>query len=145
MTKFLKKSKKPYFWVILGPFYQIFGKNEFSWKKGLYQFLNISIIIVLLCQKSERTNEPFLRKRLNSWTDRETTVILQGPPQDEGPIIKTTLSFPEFISKHQKRVYSINSFMRCGQFQSHVVRVAQPFMTMPTLIFFNQLLISMNL
>ena len=72
MTKFLKKSKKPFFQVILGPFYQNFGKNEFSWKKGLYQFLNISIIIALLCQKLERTNEPFLRKMLNSWTDRQT-------------------------------------------------------------------------
>ena len=44
MTKFFKKSKKPYFGAILGPFFQDLGKNEFSWKKGLCQFLNIPII-----------------------------------------------------------------------------------------------------
>ena len=72
MTKFFKKSKKTYFGAILSPFCSNFGKNEFSWKKGLCQFLNISIIIVPLCQKSEKTNEPFLRKMLNCWTDRQT-------------------------------------------------------------------------
>ena len=43
MTKFFKKSQKNYFGVILGYFCQNFGKNEFSWKKGLWQFLNIPI------------------------------------------------------------------------------------------------------
>ena len=32
------------FWAILSPFYPNFGKYEFSWKKGLCQFLNILII-----------------------------------------------------------------------------------------------------
>ena len=33
-----------------------------------------------------------------------------------GPIIKVTLRFPEFISKHPKSVYSINFFARYSQF-----------------------------
>ena len=44
MTKFVKKSKKTYFGVILDPFCANLGKNEFSWKKGLGKFLNIPII-----------------------------------------------------------------------------------------------------
>ena len=31
MTKFFKKSTKPHFGAILGPFDQNLGKNEFSW------------------------------------------------------------------------------------------------------------------
>ena len=179
--------------AVLGPFCPNFGKNEFSLRKGLCQFLNVLIILTLhqksektnepflrkmlscwtdrqttmtlqdapqdggalsvfkcfdyltLHQKSEKTNEPFLRKMLSCWTDRQTTMTLQDPPQDGGPIIKTTLSFPEFISTHQKPVYSINFFVRYSQFQSPTIRVEQLFMTIPTSIFFNQLLISMNL
>ena len=41
---FKKKSKKPYFKAIFGLCLQNFGKNEFSWKKGFYQFLNILMI-----------------------------------------------------------------------------------------------------
>ena len=41
MTKFFKKS---YFCAILSPFCPNLGKNEFSWKKGLCQFLDIPII-----------------------------------------------------------------------------------------------------
>ena len=41
LPKFFKRPKSP----TLGPFWvfytQIWGKNEFSWKKGLCQFLNI--------------------------------------------------------------------------------------------------------
>ena len=44
MAKFFKKSKKPYFGTIWGPFCPTLGKNEFSWKKGLCQFLDIPII-----------------------------------------------------------------------------------------------------
>ena len=47
-----QKTQKTYFWAILGSFLPKLGKNEFSWKKGLWtqflekrsQFLNISII-----------------------------------------------------------------------------------------------------
>ena len=44
MTAFFEKTKKPYFGAILSPFCQNLGKNEFSWKKGLCQFLDIPII-----------------------------------------------------------------------------------------------------
>ena len=37
MTKFFKKSQKPYFAAIL-------GQNEYYWKKGLVQFFNTPII-----------------------------------------------------------------------------------------------------
>ena len=44
MATFFKKSKNPNFGAILSNFYPNLGKNEFSWKKGLCQFLNILII-----------------------------------------------------------------------------------------------------
>ena len=44
MTKFFKKSKKPYFGAILDSFCPGMGEKEFPWKKGLGQFLNIPII-----------------------------------------------------------------------------------------------------
>ena len=45
MTKFFKKSTKPHFGAILGPFDQNFGKNEFSWNIfKARQFLDIFII-----------------------------------------------------------------------------------------------------
>ena len=44
MKKFFKKSEKLYFGAILRTFGPNFGKNVFSRKKELCQFLNISII-----------------------------------------------------------------------------------------------------
>ena len=44
MTTVFKKSKKPYFEVILGLFYPNLGGKKFSWKKGPCQFLNIPVI-----------------------------------------------------------------------------------------------------
>ena len=41
---FSKNPKRTYFGAILGPSYPNFGKNEFSWEKELYQFLDIPII-----------------------------------------------------------------------------------------------------
>ena len=73
---FSNKSRKLYFWAIPGLFLPNFGKKEFSWKRGLCPFLNISIIIVPLCPKLRKTNELFLRKMLKFWTDGQTTVIL---------------------------------------------------------------------
>ena len=43
-TKFFKKSQKPYFAAILGPFGPTLGKREFSCKKGFCQFLDIPTI-----------------------------------------------------------------------------------------------------
>ena len=52
MTKFFKKSndkifqkiQRLYFGVIWSNFSPNLGENEFSWKKGLCQFVNIPII-----------------------------------------------------------------------------------------------------
>ena len=44
IKKKLKKSKKPYFGANLGNFWPNLRKNKLSWKKGLCQFLNNSII-----------------------------------------------------------------------------------------------------
>ena len=58
MTKFLKKFKKTYFGVILDAFSQNAGKNEFSRKKGLFQFVNIPIIYHHTKKKSEKNLWP---------------------------------------------------------------------------------------
>ena len=69
MTKFFKKS---YFCAILSPFCPNLGKNEFSWKKGLCQFLDIPIIYHRA--KNQKKNvEPFLRKKPNWRTDGRTS------------------------------------------------------------------------
>ena len=52
---------------------------------------------------------------MNEQTDghyTQTTVILQDPSQDEGPIIKVTLSFCEFIPIHPKPDDYTTYFMR---------------------------------
>ena len=45
--------------------------------------------------------------------DRKATYIIDN---HYPKIIKTTFSFSEFSSTHQKSVYSINSFLRYSQF-----------------------------
>ena len=75
---------------------------------------------------------PFLSSRFPTW-----------------PKIKITFSFPEFVSTHQKHVYSINFILRYNQFYSFVIRVFwsewwHSFITTPIPMFFNQLLISKN-
>ena len=59
------------------------------------------------------------------------------------PIIKA--SFPEFISKHQKLVYSINFSERYSQFQISATRVDSPIYHHAHPNILNQLFISMNL
>ena len=72
MTKFFKKPSKKHFLVIWGKFCPNFGKNEFSWKKGLCQFLNIPITYHG-AKKSEKTDNPFLIKIPDCWwTDKQT-------------------------------------------------------------------------
>ena len=44
MKNSFKKSKKNLIWGHFGPFLPKLGKNEFSWKKELCQFLDIPII-----------------------------------------------------------------------------------------------------
>ena len=59
MTKFFKNSKKKnnLFWCNFGSFFTNLGKNEFSWKKGFCQFLNI-LIICDCTKKPQKTNDP---------------------------------------------------------------------------------------
>ena len=118
-----QKIQKTLFWGPcdhFGLFCPNLGKNEFSWKKTLSAFKYSNYLS--LCQKSEKINVPFLRKMLN-WqmdgqTDRGKTDNhdFVGPSVRQGPIIKVTLSFPEFISKHPKPIYSIDFFVRYSQF-----------------------------
>ena len=70
ITKFFKKSQKPYFGPIWGFFAQIGAKNEFCWKKGLCSVFQYSNYLSL-CQKSEKPNEPFLRKLLEGHTKNQ--------------------------------------------------------------------------
>ena len=55
MTKFFKKSKKLYSWVISGNFCPYLGKNEFSWKKRALTVFKHSNYLPW-CKKSEKTN-----------------------------------------------------------------------------------------
>ena len=80
MTKFNEKT------LFLGYFASFFTKfaqkQTFPGKKGsaIFEIFQLSTT----CKKSEKTNEPFLRKEWRA--DRYTTVILKDPPWDEGPI-----------------------------------------------------------
>ena len=86
MTNFFKKSTKKKK-TILGSFWalfaQILGKNEFSWIKGLCQFLDIPIIYHRT-KNQKKLMRPFLTDgRTDGRTDNG---ILQDPPQDMGSI-----------------------------------------------------------
>ena len=71
MTKFFKKSKK----TILGPCLALFAQLNFRQK---WIFLKRALpvfkysIYLQSSKNSEKTNEPFLTKMPNWWTDRET-------------------------------------------------------------------------
>ena len=45
ITIFSKNPKRPWFGDILGTFCPNLGRNEFSWRKGPWQFLNIHTIV----------------------------------------------------------------------------------------------------
>ena len=69
MTKLFKISKNPnlgLFWVL---FAQILAKINFLRKKKLSVFKYTNYLPS--SQGSEKTNEPFRRKMLNWWTDRQ--------------------------------------------------------------------------
>ena len=84
LWNFSKKIKN-YFRAILGPIWSILGKNKFSWKTRLCQFLNIPIIYHH-AKNQKKTNEPFLRKmpnwQMDGLTDNSDFI---GPLQDGGP------------------------------------------------------------
>ena len=62
MTNVFKKSKENLFWDHL--FYPNLGKNEFSWKKELCQFLDIPIIYH--CAKNQK------KLLSNFWGEHQT-------------------------------------------------------------------------
>ena len=71
MTKYFKKSKKPYFAAILRPSCPNLGKNEFSWKKGLCQFLNIPIIYHQAKNQKKLMIHSWKKCRTDGRTDRQ--------------------------------------------------------------------------
>ena len=68
MTKFLKKSQRPHFGAILGPFYPNLGKKEFSWVKGFCRFSNILIIY----HRTKNQKKVMIHPREKSQTHRRT-------------------------------------------------------------------------
>ena len=86
MTKLFKKFKNPYFEVILGPFCSNLGKNEFSWKKGLCQFLNIPIGYHCAQNQKKLMSHSREKCRLIGRTDRQQWFY--KTLHDRGPIIK---------------------------------------------------------
>ena len=68
-------QKKLYFGAILGPFYPNIGKNKFLWEKRTLSVFKYSNYLPW-CKRSEKTNDPFMRKIPNWRTDRQSTVIL---------------------------------------------------------------------
>ena len=69
MKNSFKKSKKNLIWGHFGPFLPKLGKNEFSWKKELCQFLDIPIIY----QRAKIRNKYWAISEENTkLTDRET-------------------------------------------------------------------------
>ena len=65
MTKFFK-PKNP----ILGPFFQNLGKNVFSSKKGLCQFLDTPIIYYRAKNQKQLLSHSEKNKRTDGRTDR---------------------------------------------------------------------------
>ena len=57
--------------ILHGPFFPKFGQNGFFWKKGFCRFLNIQFIYYR-AKNWKKTNRRFLRKILNTRTDRQT-------------------------------------------------------------------------
>ena len=65
-----QKSLKPYFRIILGPFCQNLGKNEFFLGEIALSVFKYSNYLAS-CKKSEKTNDLFLAKNAEL-TDRKT-------------------------------------------------------------------------
>ena len=71
MTKFFKKSEKPYFGVIWGLFCPNLGKNEFSGKKGTFYHFSNYIPWRKICEKNWWTNPEKNAERTERQTDRQ--------------------------------------------------------------------------
>ena len=85
INKIFQKIEKPYFGAILDPFCKDLGKNEFSWKKRLCQFLNILIIYHHTKNQKKKFAIPEENVELtDGQTGRRTRVI--DRQMDRGPI-----------------------------------------------------------
>ena len=117
---------------IYGDTYPITCKETFSFPE-----------FVSACEKSAQFIESFLRYiRISSpMTQKDISIFDHAHSMN----MTSTSSFPEFVSACKKPVYSINSFLRYNQFQSPAIIVGTPIFDHTQPIFFNQLLISMNL
>ena len=69
---FQKIKKTTYFGAILNTFCPTLGKNEFSWKKGLCQFLDIPIVYHRA--KNKKKLFSFFREKCQTdgWTEGQT-------------------------------------------------------------------------
>ena len=82
-TKFFKKFKKLYFGAILNPFCPNLGKNEFSWRKGLCQFL-VDIPSIYHRPKNQKKLMTYSggKCRTDGWTERLTLTERQTDNSD---------------------------------------------------------------
>ena len=78
-NKFFKKSKQNYFWANLGLFCSNLVKNEFSWKRGLCQFLNISIIYHHIKNQKKLMSHFWEKCWTDVWTDRQQWFCRTSP------------------------------------------------------------------
>ena len=79
-----QRIPKTLFWSHFGPLWHKLGEKWIFLKKrtlSVFKYFNY----LPSCQKSEKTNEPFLKNA--ELTDGQTTLILQDPPKDRGPIM----------------------------------------------------------
>ena len=112
--KIFQKIRKIYFGAI-------WTKTKFPAKNGFVKYFS-NITIIYQREKNQKKlmchswGKWWTDRWMNRRKDRQTTVIIQDSLWDGCPIIKVALIFPEFISKHQKPVYSINFSVRYSQF-----------------------------
>ena len=92
MTKFFKRSKKPYFGANL-------GKNEFSWNKVLCQLLNIPIINHCVKNKKKIMSHSWEKFRTVGWTDRQQW-FYKTLRRTRVQLLKKLQAFSEFILTH---------------------------------------------
>ena len=71
MTKFFKKFKKICLEAILGTFCLNSGRNEFSYTKGLSQFLDIPIIYHRAKNQKKLLSHFWEKVQTDGWTDRQ--------------------------------------------------------------------------
>ena len=69
---FFQNIQKTYIWVISEPFCPKLGKNEFTWKKGLNQFLNIPIIYHRAKSQKNIISDYSKKCQTDVWSERQT-------------------------------------------------------------------------